>query len=199
MRDKERNRSINPTTEDEIRAVTIGEIEAGNASIRLDEYSPAWPQRFLEIDRELRDALGSEALQIEHVGSTSVPGLSAKPIIDVLLVVSKSSVEESYVPRLEGCGFSLRIREPDWYEHRLLKPTEADANIHVFSTGCREIIRLLTFRDWLRINESDRAMYQNTKKKLAARTWKYTQNYADAKTEIIEEILTRALAAYGFR
>jgi GrpB-like predicted nucleotidyltransferase (UPF0157 family) len=181
-------------TEDEIRAVTIGERNPDNATIHLDEYSPAWPHRFLEIELKLRDALGSDALQIEHVGSTSVPGLSAKPVIDVMLVVPDSSFEESYLPQLEECGFSLRIREPDWYEHRLLKTVEADANIHVFSTGCREITRLLAFRDWLRSNESDRVLYQVTKKKLAARTWKYTQNYADAKTEIVEEILTRALA-----
>ena len=197
MRDKEQNRSTNPMTEDEILAVTIGERKPDNSSIQLDEYNPDWPQRFLEIARKLRDALGSEALQIEHVGSTSVPGLSAKPIIDLLLVVSDSSAEENYIPRLEGIGLSLRIREPDWFEHRLLKGMEADANIHVFSSGCREITRLLAFRDWLRTDASDRALYQNTKKKLAARTWKYTQNYADAKTDIVEEILARALAANG--
>jgi GrpB-like predicted nucleotidyltransferase (UPF0157 family) len=183
------------TTENEILSVTVGKRKPHNGSIRLDQYNPDWPLRFLEIANNLHSALGSPAVRIEHVGSTSVPGLSAKPVIDILLVVSDSSIEESYVPQLEDRGFSLRIREPDWFEHRLLKPAEADANIHVFSTGCGEILRLLAFRDWLRTNDSDRALYQNTKKTLAARTWKYTQNYADAKTEIVEEILARALVA----
>ena len=120
-------------TENEILAVTVGERKPHNDSIRLDEYNPDWPLRFLEIANNLRIALGSEAVRIEHVGSTSVPGLSAKPVIDILLVVSDSSIEESYVPQLEDRGFSLRIREPDWFEHRLFKPAEADANIHVFS------------------------------------------------------------------
>jgi len=180
-------------TEEEILAVTIGEIQPHNAPIRIAEYSPAWPLRFLEIDERIRAALGSEAIQIEHVGSTSVPGLSAKPIIDVLLVVADSMIEDSYVPPLVEEGFHLRIREPDWHEHRLLKTSEADANVHVFSVGCDEIKRLLAFRDWLRANNSERELYEKSKKELASRTWKYTQNYADAKSVIVEEILARAL------
>jgi len=181
-------------TETELQTATIGERTPHNATIHLSEYDPAWPQRFLQLEEKTRDALGSLALQIEHVGSTSVPGLAAKPIIDALLVVPDSSREESYVPQLESAGFVLRIREPNWFEHRLLRPPEADAHIHVFSQGCSEINRLLGFRNRLRSSESDRNLYLMTKRQLAARVWKHTQNYADAKTEIVEEILSRAFA-----
>jgi len=194
MRDKNQDRSASPMSEEEIQAATVGERLPDNASIHLSEYNPSWTRRFSEIESQIHAALGSSALLIEHVGSTSVPGLAAKPIIDVLVAVHDSRAEESYVPRLESCGFVLRIREPNWYEHRLFKTPESDSNIHVFSNGCKEIERLLTFRDWLRENESDRNLYLRTKKKLAAQVWKYTQNYADAKTDVVEEILVRASA-----
>jgi GrpB-like predicted nucleotidyltransferase (UPF0157 family) len=93
---------------------------------------------------------------------------------------------------LEGIGYTLRIREPHWHEHRLLKAPEVQGNLHVFSEGCEEIERMLTFRDWLRNNIEDRILYEETKRQLAARTWKYTQNYADAKSEVVEAILARA-------
>jgi GrpB-like predicted nucleotidyltransferase (UPF0157 family) len=144
----------------------------------------------------MTDRMGDGTGYTLTVGSTSVPGLSAKPVIDVLMVVSDSTAEECYVPQLEKVGFFLRIREPDWFEHRLLKPSESEANIHVFSSGCVEVRRMLAFRDRLRTDESDRLLYQATKTRLAAQTWKYIQNYADAKSEIVEEILTRALNAY---
>jgi GrpB-like predicted nucleotidyltransferase (UPF0157 family) len=192
MQQNKRNPSSSAMTEDEILAVTVGGRTPHNGPIKLDTYNHAWPVNFLEIEQKIRNALGSTATQIEHVGSTSVSGLSAKPIIDVLLVVADSADEESYVPPLEDNGFHLRIREPDWYEHRLLKSENVDTNVHVFSIGCKEIYRLLAFRDWLRINDSDRMLYEASKRELAARTWQYTQNYADAKSDIVEEILTRA-------
>ncbi len=100
-------------------------------------------------------------LLIEHAGSTSVPGLSAKPIIDVVLAVPDSADEVAYVPVLERAGFTLRIREPDWFEHRMFKSSRYEANIHVFSIGCAEIDRMLLFRDWLRRDEADRQFYRN--------------------------------------
>jgi GrpB-like predicted nucleotidyltransferase (UPF0157 family) len=130
-------------------------------------------------------------LQIEHAGSTSVPGLAAKPIIDLLLRVTDSADEEAYVPALEAGGYVLRIREPDWYEHRMFKGPDTDINLHVFSSGCPEIGRMLIFRDRLRSNAADRDLYARTKLALAQEEWKYVQNYADAKTAIIEEIIAR--------
>ena len=74
-------------------------------------------------------------MRIEHVGSTSVPGLPAKPIIDILLVVADSAKETEYVTALEGAGYKLRVREPGWYEHRMFKRPENDVNLHVFSVA----------------------------------------------------------------
>src|SRR5690606_29993153 len=109
----------------------------------------------------------------------------AKPIIDVALVVADSSDEAAYVPPLEAIGYRLRIREPNWYEHRLLSPSRIAANVHVFSVGCPEIERMVRFRDWLRSHEADRELYERTRRDLASRRWKYVQEYADAKTEVV--------------
>jgi GrpB-like predicted nucleotidyltransferase (UPF0157 family) len=185
-------RANTPMTEDQIIAATVGERQPLNSTIYLAPYDPAWPSIFTRLAKQIHEALGDAILLLEHVGSTSVPGLSAKPIIDMVLEVADSSDESSYVKPLEEKGYTLRIREPDWHEHRLLKPPEAEGNLHVFSAGCEEIERMLLFRDWLRIHADDRLLYEETKRELAARTWKYTQNYADAKAEVVQEILARA-------
>lgn len=88
----------------------------------------------------------------------------------------------------------LRIREPDWYQHRVFKGPDTDINLHVLSLDCPEIDRRVIFREWLRSNASDRDLYAHTKLALAAQEWKYVENYADAKTTVIEEILARARA-----
>ena len=165
-----------------IRAATIGEPERLSGLIELVPYDSTWPAQYEREAARVRATLGERALRLEHVGSTSVPGLSAKPIIDMLLVVDDSSVEASYVPEMEREGYTLRIREPDWYEHRLFKGPDADINLHVFSVGCPEIDRMIGFRDHLRTDAADRELYQRTKRELAARRWNYVQEYADAKT-----------------
>ena len=176
-------------------AATIGEPQVLDSTVYLAPYDPAWLSIFsLQADR-IRGALGNNILMLEHVGSTSVPGLSAKPVIDIVLEVVDSADEASYVPPLEKQGYALRAREPDWFEHRFLRSPDAIANLHVFSAGCEETGRMLAFRDWLRTHENDRKLYEQTKRELSARTWKYTQNYADAKSEIVEAILTRALVS----
>ena len=110
----------------------------------------------------------------------------------MLLVVADSSDEASYVPPMERRGYTLRIREPDWYEHRLFKGPDANINLHVFTTGCPEIDRMIAFRDHVRTDLADRELYLRTKQELAARRWNYVQEYADAKTRVIEEIIARA-------
>jgi GrpB-like predicted nucleotidyltransferase (UPF0157 family) len=181
-----------PMTEEQLLEVTIGERLPLNGTVYLAPYDPAWPSQFIRLKQRIQEALHDDILLLEHVGSTSVPGLPAKPIIDIVLVVADSSDEPSYVHRLEQKGFKLRIREADWYEHRMFKSADPVANLHVFSEGCVEIERMLIFRDWLRNNADDRMLYEETKRELAARTWKYTQNYADAKSEVIQEIMERA-------
>jgi GrpB-like predicted nucleotidyltransferase (UPF0157 family) len=180
------------TTEEQLQAVTVGELVPLNGPIFIADYDQAWPQLFSREAERIRGALGDRVLLLEHVGSTSVPGLAAKPIIDILLVIADSTDEPTYVPALEGAGYALHIREPDWYEHRLFKGVDPAVNLHIFSPDCPEIDRLLHFRNWLRSNAADRQLYVSTKRKLAAQNWKHTQNYADAKMEVVEEILVRA-------
>jgi GrpB-like predicted nucleotidyltransferase (UPF0157 family)/uncharacterized protein YhfF len=181
-----------PMSEEQMRAVTIGELRPLSGPVLLVEYDPEWPRLFEGEATRIRTALGAAALQIEHVGSTSVPGIAAKPVIDILLVVEDSADEDTYVPPLEAAGYVLRIREPEFDEHRLFKGPETDVNLHVFSRGSAEIDRFLIFRDRLRSNEPDRELYLRTKRELAQKEWKFTQNYADAKRAVVEEILARA-------
>lgn len=127
-----------------------------------------------------------------------MPGLPAKDIIDILLVVEDSADEPSYVPALEKAGYVLRIREPDWHQHRLFKGPEVNINLHVFTIGSSEIERCLLFRDWLRNHPEDVKTYAETKKRLAGQKWHYVQNYADAKSTIVEEIISRARSGHTF-
>lgn len=182
------------TTEEELRAVTIGALQPLNGRVLIVDYDPDWPRQFAVEAAKIQAALGERTLLLEHVGSTSVTGLAAKPILDILLVVADSADEASYVPALEQIGYILRIREPDWFEHRVLKGVDPAVNLHVFSPGCSETERMLLMRDWLRTHEGDRELYEQTKRDLAQRDWKYTQHYADAKTAIVEAILARAIA-----
>jgi len=192
MPEPKQTKQFTPLTEQEIRAVTIGELRPFSGRIVLTDYNPSWPELFTREAARVRAALGARALQVEHTGSTSVPGLVAKPIIDVLLVVADSANEDSYVADLDAAGYVLRIRESDWHEHRMFKGPDTEIHLHVFSEGCSEIDRTLMFRNWLRSNAEDRDLYARTKLELAKKDWKFSQNYADAKTAIIEEILARA-------
>jgi GrpB-like predicted nucleotidyltransferase (UPF0157 family) len=184
-------------SDEQIRAVSVGELPPQYREIVLAEYDPEWPKWFERAESQIRGALGDAALRIDHVGSTSVPGLAAKPLIDVSLVVDDTTDEEAYVPQLEAVGYVLRVREPDWFEHRLLRGQDPPVNLHVFPPGCEEVDRMLVFRDWLRSNDADRELYERTKRELAQQDWKYVQNYADAKTAVVGEILARAQAGSG--
>jgi GrpB-like predicted nucleotidyltransferase (UPF0157 family) len=139
-------------------------------------------------------ALGGAVVALEHVGSTSVPGLPAKPIVDVTLVVADPVDEATYVPALEDAGFLLHLREPGWHQHRLLKGSDPVVNLHVFGPGCAEVERMLLFRDRLRAHPDERERYAQAKRELAARTWAYVQDYADAKSEVVEAIIARGVA-----
>jgi GrpB-like predicted nucleotidyltransferase (UPF0157 family) len=184
-----------PYSDEEIRAVTIGDVPEHNATIQLAEYDPEWPRLYEHEAARIRGALSDKALRVEHIGSTSVPGLDAKPIIDIALVVADSSDEPSYVPELEAAGYVLRIREPDWFEHRLFKGPDTNVTVHTFSEGCEEVDRMVAFRDWLRTHDDDRDLYLAAKRELAARKWKFVQNYADAKSTVVGEINRRAFGS----
>jgi GrpB-like predicted nucleotidyltransferase (UPF0157 family) len=181
-----------PLTDEEIRAATVGDLPEHNAKIDLAEYDPEWPRLYEREEARMRGALGPVALRVEHVGSTSVSGLAAKPVIDIVLVVRDTRDEDSYVPPLEAAGYVLRIREPDWFEHRLFKGPDTNVNVHTFSEGCEEVERMVGFRDWLRTHDADRDRYLAAKRELAAKEWKYVQNYAAAKSAVVREIIARA-------
>ena len=183
-----------PTSEEDIQESTVGELKPHAATIELVDYDPAWPLLFDREAARICGVLGERVLELEHTGSTSVPGLAAKPCIDMTLVIPDSSDESSYVPDLEAAGYRLVIREPDWYEHRVFKGPDTNINLHVFSPGSLEFGRMVGFRDWLRSNRQDRDLYERTKRELAAREWKFVQNYADAKTAVVESIIARAEA-----
>jgi GrpB-like predicted nucleotidyltransferase (UPF0157 family) len=168
--------------------VLIGGVE--KREIKICEYDPSWVEKFKRHAAIVSGALGDQALRVEHIGSTAVPGLAAKPIVDMLLVVENSADKSSYLPTLESVGYVLRVREPDWQEHRMLRTPELDVHLHVYSRGCSEIDRCLVFRDRLRANAADRQLYEATKRKLAAQEWPDMNAYAAAKTEVIEGILS---------
>jgi GrpB-like predicted nucleotidyltransferase (UPF0157 family) len=180
------------TTEEQIKASYVGPIKPLTKKIQIVDYDPKWPRLFEREASRIRATLGERVLLLEHVGSTSVPGLAAKPIIDILLIVPDSSDESAYVPLLEAAGYILRIREPQWYQHRMFRGSDTNLNLHVFSQDCTEIERMLLFRDWLRTHPEDCELYERTKRELATKDWKYGQNYADAKTEVVEGIIARA-------
>jgi GrpB-like predicted nucleotidyltransferase (UPF0157 family)/GNAT superfamily N-acetyltransferase len=157
--------------------------------IVIAEYDPQWPGRF-DVERErIRSALSGAALRIEHIGSTSVAGLAAKPIVDVLVAVSDVSDESSYGPALERAGYELRVREP---EHRMYRTPQRDVHVHVWNEGDPEVDRHLVFRDRLRASPDDRSEYERLKRSLARREWSEVNHYADAKGPLIEAILARA-------
>jgi GrpB-like predicted nucleotidyltransferase (UPF0157 family) len=183
------------TTEDDLQAITIEKVIPHNGPITLAEYNPQWPALFAREVARIWAVLGDAAVRVEHVGSTSVPGLAAKPIIDILLAVPDSADEQAYAPALEAAGYVLRIREPDWFEHRLFTGPDTTINLHVFTVGAAEIDRMLLFRDWLRANDADRDAYLQVKRDLARRTWRHVQHYADSKTAIVQQIMARAGAA----
>jgi GrpB-like predicted nucleotidyltransferase (UPF0157 family)/trans-aconitate methyltransferase len=165
-----------------------------NSTVTLADYDPEWPRLFEHEAERIRGVLGERAVRIEHVGSTSVPGLCAKPIIDIMLLVPDSADEPAYVPELEAAGYVLNIREPDWEQHRYFKGPDTNINLHVYSPSTTQVERYMLFRDRLRSHGSERDLYAVTKRELAARKWEYIQDYSDAKNEVIDEIIERAKA-----
>ncbi len=171
--------------------VLIGGIE--KREIVIVDYDPLWPERFQKHAELIAQALGRKALCVEHVGSTSVPGLAAKPIIDIVVVVENSGDEAAWLPALLAAGYVLRVREPDWHQHRMLRTPQLDVHVHVFSSGCVEVARMLTFRNRLRSNAEDRLRYEALKRNLAKQDWPDMNDYAREKTDMVEQIIASAL------
>jgi GrpB-like predicted nucleotidyltransferase (UPF0157 family) len=168
--------------------------------IEVTEPDPAWPRQYDELAGLIREALGWRALQLEHVGSTSVPGLAAKPVIDIDLTVADPEHEQAYVPALEVIGFRLVIREPWWYGHRVLRADEPRSNLHVFGFDSPEPVRHRIFRDWLRGNPDERDRYAAAKHQAASAAnagGEHVMQYNARKQQVIREIYQRAFVAAG--
>ena len=164
------------------------------APLELHNYDPRWPELYAHEEARIRGALADRVVRLEHTGSTAVPGLAAKPIIDICLEVGDTGEEAAYVPDLETAGYVLLLREPGWFEHRLFRDTDPTVHLHVFPAGCAEFDRMLAFRDHLRADAGDRALYERAKRDLIGRDWEYMQDYADAKSAVVAEIMRRASA-----
>lgn len=166
-----------------------------DGQIVLVDYNPGWPAMYDAEAAHVRAALGEKAIVLEHIGSTAIPGLIAKPCIDMLLGVADSADEANYVTDLEAEGFVLRLRHPDWNEHRVFKSRRTNVNLHVWSADSPEIDRHIVFRDWLRKHDDDRDLYAEAKRKLSRQHFSVMGDYADSKNDVMREIQQRIDAA----
>jgi GrpB-like predicted nucleotidyltransferase (UPF0157 family) len=151
-------------------------------------WTSAWPARFSVEHARIEEALGERASLIEHIGSTAVPGLDAKPIVDILVAVADPADPE-VAAALVAAGYVLRVDEAG---HRMFRTPERDVHVHLWVSGTDEVARHLEFRDRLRVSEADRRAYAALKHELSAREWDDLNDYADAKGPLIESILSAA-------
>ena len=181
-------------------ASPLVEGAAPDLRLVLCEYDETWPDTCASIAQRVRDALGFRVLALEHVGSTAVPGLVAKPIIDLDVIVADPDCEDEYVPALQKAGFVLRIREPWWYRHRMLRLQDPSANLHVWGLDSPEPLRHRIFRDWLRLDASDRSVYVSAKRdalRTASELGEDVNGYNERKSRTLREIYARAFVAAG--
>ncbi|MGY4858639.1 GrpB family protein [Cryobacterium sp. AP23] len=176
--------------------VATVELVGGTEPLRLElhSYDERWPDLYLEHRRRILTALVSATVGVEHIGSTAVPGLAAKPIIDIVVTVDDITAEEDYLDALLAAGYELRTREPG---HRLVRTPTRDVHVHIYQQGDPAVVDYLLLRDWLRSNADDRALYESTKRSLLHSRWDDMNAYADAKTDVILAIKARARAARG--
>ena len=184
-------------TPEQMAAALVGELPKRWEAVVIEDYDPAWADRFAAASSSLHQALGGLIVEVEHVGSTSVPGLVAKSIIDIDLLIADTADESGYVPALERLGYRLVLREPWWYGHRMLVSSAEDVHLHVWPQGAPEPVRHRLFRDWLRSHPEDRELYASTKRRLARDTADNPGEYSLAKNGVIDDIYTRIFAATG--
>ena len=168
--------------------------------IEVTDPDPTWPRQYDDLADRIREALGWRVLQLEHVGSTSVQGLAAKPIIDIDLTVADPDREQDYIPALEAIGFRLAIREPWWYGHRVLRAAEPHCNLHVFGFDSPELVKHRIFRDWLQGNPDERDRYAAATREAASEAsvrGEHVMQYNARKQQVIREIYHRAFVAAG--
>jgi GrpB-like predicted nucleotidyltransferase (UPF0157 family) len=182
-----------PLTAEQMSRRVVGDRPADvTAPIAISTHRDSWAARYLQTASRIRAALGPRVLELEHVGSTAVPGLAAKDRVDIDLIVADPADEDAYVPDLTAAGFTLQTREPDWYQHRCLWTAGHDINLHVFGPDCDEFLRHVLLRDWLRVHQADRDRYAARKWEAAAEHPLSMPNYVAAKADVIVSILREA-------
>jgi GrpB-like predicted nucleotidyltransferase (UPF0157 family) len=176
-------------TPDQLARVRVGPRKA--RPIQVVEHDPEWTEQFSYLRSVIETALGERALAVRHVGSTSVQGLWAKPVIDVDLIVTDAGREADYLPQLEPAGFRLTIREPDWEQHRCLTFDTPNCNLHVFGPDAVEPQRHLAFREWLATHPKDRSVYAALKRELAEERFADVMDYNNRKGGLVYDIYER--------
>jgi GrpB-like predicted nucleotidyltransferase (UPF0157 family) len=182
-------------TPEQMGLALVGERPAKWEAVVVEDYDPRWVEQFATAGSQIHEALGRLIVSIEHVGSTAVPGLPAKPVIDIDALLQDTAEEAGYVPALEKLGYRLVLREPWWYGHRMLVSSTEDVHLHLWPEGAPEPLRHRLFRDWLRSHPEDRELYASTKRRLARDTTDRPGDYTLAKSDVIDEIFARIFAS----
>jgi GrpB-like predicted nucleotidyltransferase (UPF0157 family) len=186
------SRSRKPRRPDVTTVEFVG--DASGVGLELHTHDARWADTYLDHRQRIRDALTAVDVEIEHIGSTSVPGLAAKPIVDIVVTVDDITAEEDFLDALLAAGYELRVREPG---HRLVRTPAHDVHVHLFERGDPAVDDYLLFRDRLRSDGDDRALYESTKRALLSKRWDDMNDYAEAKTDVIDAIKARAREARG--
>jgi len=168
----------------------VGGVEV--RELEVVDYDDRWPGVFVEHCERIRQAVRAADVVIEHIGSTAVPALAAKPIIDIVVAVDDITAEEDYLEQLLEAGYLLRVREPG---HRLVRTLARDVHVHIFEKGDPAVDRYLVFRNRLRADAGDRALYAGTKRALIEQGFDDMNAYSDAKTDVVAAIMGRAADA----
>ncbi|KAH8689896.1 grpb/dephospho-CoA kinase [Talaromyces proteolyticus] len=171
------------------------------SKMEIVEPNPAWPQTFATLKALIVEALGATAIVVEHTGSTSVPGLPAKDVIDIDLIVPDPTDEAAYVARLEAAGFHFLLREPAWHQHRFFCRYEPLANLHVFGPDAVEPVRHRIFRDWLRSHPDDKELYAEIKRgamRESSQSGEDMMQYTGRKDAVVRGILQKAFRSLGY-
>ncbi|KAI9154815.1 hypothetical protein HJFPF1_07372 [Paramyrothecium foliicola] len=187
---------------DPSRVQRVGESTFAKLPLKIEPPDSSWPEHFKVLKSIIQEALGPKALSISHVGSTAVPNLPAKAIIDIDLTVPDPTDEADYVPALESAGFQFLLREPKWHEHRFFNTNlPYHCNLHVFAHGTAELVRHLIMKEWLTTHEDDRKLYAQAKMEATEKSnllGETVMQYNARKETVIREILERAFRAKGY-
>lgn len=163
--------------------------------ISVQAYDPAWRTLFSTLKNDIDIALSGKVLALEHVGSTAVPGLPAKPVIDIDVIVDDPENEDAYIPALSSLGYVLTVRERSWYQHRMLRLDLPRVNLHVFGPNCPEHIRHILFRDWLCAHPQDQNLYAEAKMQ-AKEGADTVQTYNMKKQAVVKQIYRKIFEYY---